>query len=168
MSTGPGVEECGGSEEQKGEQGEIAGRHVLSQSTGRSMDCLGDYLSPCSELTCSISAAPHLDFKARAHDMWPALAHLHEESHDLVAEQEAAKSMQDAALSSHCRDTMVSRPCPAHAPQHPTQSFTHAGMWESLGRSDSHISDSFTGITKGSTMSLLSIILRPLTTGIGQ
>lgn len=34
-----------GSEEQEGEQREMAGRHVLSQSTGRSRDCLGDYPS---------------------------------------------------------------------------------------------------------------------------
>lgn len=33
-----------------------------------------------------------LDFKAWTHNRWEALAHLHEESHDLVAEQEASQS----------------------------------------------------------------------------
>lgn len=41
-------------------------------------------------------------------------------------------------------------------------------IWESQGCPESQICDSIIGITKGSTMSLLSIVLRPLTTGFGQ
>lgn len=95
-----------GSQEQKGEQREIGGRHMISQSIVRSMGCLSDYLSLCLVPSALNSRVLHqllqvLDFKAGTHSRWEALAHFHEDNHKLVVEQEGSQSpsrMQQSTL----------------------------------------------------------------------
>lgn len=162
-----------GSEKQEGEQREIAGRHVLSQSTDREEQGLSGGL-PQPVPRALNSRVLHqllrvLDFKALTDNRAEALAHLHEEPQSCCQAGSQSKSMQDTALHSRCRNTWSAGPVLPMLPSTPfSYSFTHTGIWESQGSPESHICDSITGRTKGSTLSLLSIVLRPLNTGIGQ
>lgn len=92
-----------------------------------------------------------LDLAAQLVRRREALAHLHEESRDFVAAQEAGRPppqpMQDAGLHSRCGDTRVSWPCPAHAPRHPARPElpSRSGALESWAPRKSQICDSVIG-----------------------
>lgn len=110
-----------------------------------------------------------LNFKVWTHNRWDTLAHLHEESRDLVLSRKPAKVHAEHSLpqplQEHNGQQALSCAC---SPTSHSVSFTDTGTRESQGRPESQICDSITGVTKGSTGSLLSIDLRPLKTGFGQ
>lgn len=105
--------------------GESSGRHRLLQSPGKSMDC---GLGNCALHSCvpdHLNQVPELE--AQPLDRWEALAHLHEESRDPAAVQEAICLPAAQVHSGHgppscCGDTItVSWPCPARPPGYTAQ-----------------------------------------------
>lgn len=130
------------------ESGESAGRPELSQSPGRSTDCLGDspslYTMLCTHAfsnSCSRSWTLRLSSSAGG-KLLPTF--MKRAAILLLRRKPAARrrSPCKTQASTAAAETMVSRPCPAHAPQHPAQSHGHLGK---RGPPESQVCDNLTG-----------------------
>lgn len=125
-----GGKETDRSEEQKGERRECweAGALTEPREERRLSGGLPQPVHQALHSRVLYQLLQVLDLAAQLISWWEALAHLHEESCDLVAAQEASRPppqpMQDAGLHSRCRDNGQQA-----LPQHPAQSHRHLGEW---------------------------------------